>query len=265
MKPVKWLAYSCLHAPLTDMAAFNWMIGQVETHKPNVIVDLGDSIEAMAASKFKDSHEAEWTLRHEYDTHCKLKQAVREAAPKGCRLVYLPGNHEDNIMRPGRLDKAVRGVCNWADPKNQPELTHWHIAAQYKYCRVQGCFRIGQVCFAHGYEHSGSGDENQALYLGNEYGLTVLGHTHRPTPAIMQCRKGVGVPLRYYYANAGTLRQMDADYMSRKRKALWGQAVVVGEALPVKSPRMTRCWSAHVELFRMYDDSFERCSERMAS
>jgi len=109
------------------------------------------------------------------------------------------------------------------------------------------------VVFSHGYEAGTNGDELEALYMANEYGLYVRGHTHRPCK-VTQAQRTKAVPLRYWYANSGTIRKMDCDYMNRKRQAMWGSAVVVGEAEMIKSPRMRRCWDAHTETFRMYDD-----------
>jgi hypothetical protein len=65
-------------------------------------------------------------------------------------------------------------------------------------------------------------------------------------------------PLRYWYANAGTLAQLDREYMRRKRQTMWGQGCVVGEAADLKSPRCARAWDAHTEIFRMYGDDSEK-------
>lgn len=258
MKPIRFLAYSCTHVPFVDPKAHGWLLDRIREHRPELIVNLGDSIDSAAASKYADGHEAEHVLEDEFRQNNTLLEEVRRSAGRRARCVFLPGNHEDNIMRIGRLPKGVRSLVSWCRPENQPELSNWHIGATYNYCRLRGCFRAGQLVFAHGYEHGASGDENQTLYFANEYGLCVLGHTHRPTPGIMQCRKtAAGVPLRYWYANAGTLRNMDPDYMRRNRKMSWGQACVVGDFLPTKSPRLSRMWSAEVLHFRMFDDFAE--------
>lgn len=253
MQPVRFLAYSCVHVPHVDREAYEWMLGKVREYKPDVIVNLGDGIEAQAASRWKEVDEQRWALSSEYKLHCDLLRDVRKAAPRNCQLIYLPGNHDDNIQRPGRLDPDIRDLCAWYDVRNQPELANWKIAAEYNYCRTRGCYRIGQVVFAHGYEATPNGDEAQALYFANEYGLCVLGHTHRPTPGVMQAKKTQSLPLRYWYANVGCLRNLDPAYVARARKYMWGHACIVGEATPLKSPRASVNWSAHVETKALYD------------
>lgn len=250
---VRFLAYSCKHVPLHDESAINWLCQRISEHKPEYLIDLGDGIEADAALRWKDQSEHHWSLADEYAAHCRVLKTLREAAAKTTTCVYLPGNHDDNIVAAGRICPKLRELVDWRSPKNQPELAHWTIGAQYKHCRTRGAYRIGQVVFAHGYECSSNSDESQALYFANEYGLFVSGHTHRPTPGIMQARRTASLPLRYWYANVGCMRTMDASYMDRKRKMLWGQAIVVGDAEPIKSPRVGRRWSAHVETYRMYD------------
>ena len=93
----------------------------------------------------------------------------------------------------------------------------------------------------------------QAVLLGKPYGLTVSGHTHRSLP-VTRVELTKGVPLPFHYANAGTLRTMQCDYMNRKRQFAWSSAVVVGEAQELKSPRESRCWSAETRIFKMYDE-----------
>ncbi len=252
MKPITFAAFSCPHCPLQDKKAVDWMLGRIEKEQPDVVVHLGDGHEADSASRWPSEYD--WSLEDEFNEHNKFLVSVRKVTPKS-RHVFLPGNHDANLQEIGRIDKRIRSQCNYRDAKNEPELAeHWEHPCEYVYDRRRGVFRIGPVAFAHGYECGGNGDEFQAILLGVPYGLFIAGHTHRPTPTLMRARRTVAVPLPYWYLNAGCLRDLKPTYMKRKRSHLWGQGLVLGEAMETKSPRMSRAWDARVEIFRMGDD-----------
>jgi len=257
MKSIKWLAFGCKHAPLTDADAMAWAIERIRELQPDVIVDLGDAFEADSASRWPSEYD--FTLDDEYRADNEHRRRIREAAPNA-KLVFLPGNHDDNILAIGRIDKRMRARCNWQvrqyDDRdrwlNEELLTHWQIKAKHLYCRQRGVYRLGQVAFAHGYEHGSNSDEFQAILLGDPFGLTVTAHTHRPMP-VTQAQRTKDVPLPYWYANVGCLRDLKPSYVARKRTHRWGQALAHGTAQITKSPRMSRQWTATVEIFRMYD------------
>ena len=160
----------------------------------------------------------------------------------------MEGNHDDNIRSIGRIDPGLRSLC--VPEKHEPELKHWKVFP-YTYSK-RGIYRIGSVTFAHGYECGLNSDEAQGYILGIPHGLFVSGHTHRPKP-VTQGYKTKAIPLPYWHANVGCMRNMECNFMQRKRQHQWGQAIVVGESKPSKSPRMTRTWSAETQFFRMYE------------
>lgn len=253
MASKKFLAYSCKHVPFHDPKAIAWIISRIREIKPDEVIDLGDGIEADAASKFPS--EQRHQLEDEFVEHNKCLRNIRleaQAANPNVKLRYLPGNHCDNLNEIGRINPKIRSLCDFV--KNQSEFAdgHWSIPTQYVYDRRKGVYRIGQVGFAHGYECGSNGDEAQSILLGIPYGLIVLGHSHRPTE-VTRARKNQ-IPLPFWYANAGCLRDLKPDYMKRKRSQTWGQACVIGEAMELKSPRVSREWSAHTEIFRLGDD-----------
>jgi predicted phosphodiesterase len=253
-KWVKWLAFSCPHCPLEDMDAIRWMLERIRHHAPDVIVHLGDGHEAAGASKHPN--EDSFTLKEEYAAHNKLLEDVRTTAElagdKPVRCVFLPGNHDDNILAACRIDAKVRELCDFR--LHEPELQNWEQPTEYVYNRKRGTFSLGQVTFAHGYECGQSSDEFQSILLSQyTHGLFVSGHTHRPVH-VTRAQKSKGVPLPYWYANAGCMRDLKPSYVARKRTHGWGQAVVVGEAQLINSPRVTRQWEAQTEIFRWSDE-----------
>jgi predicted phosphodiesterase len=246
-----FLAFSCTHCPLQDDEAVAWVLGHIAKRKPDVVIHLGDGHEGDAASRWND--EALHDLMAEYEAHNRLLASIRKAAPNNSRLVFLQGNHDANILARDRLDPRVRELLDWR--RHEPELEHWDTKAEYEYDRKRGCFRIGQVCFAHGYDVSDAGIRREALYFAREFGLYVHGHTHRPTPEGPpgQLCATTNTPLNWWRANPGCLRELKPDYVKRKNTQLWGQGIVVGSATPLKSPRARKCWEAETIIFRDYD------------
>jgi len=253
MKSVSFLALSCTHCPHHDPVAIDWAVDRVREYKPDVIVHLGDGVEADAASRWDD--ESVHSLLDEYAALDIVLHRLRTASPHAsCH--FLRGNHDANVMAPNRLDPRIRELVN--PNLHIKEFKHWNTRAEYEYDRKRGCFRIGQVCFSHGYETSASGVRREALYFltGHQYGLYIHGHTHRSTPAgpPVQLQATANTLLPYWRANAGTLRMLKANFLKRQNTALHSQAVVVGSALPIKSPRAQQCWDAETVVFRGYDE-----------
>lgn len=246
---VSFLAFSCPHCPLHDRDTIAKLIGRIEEIQPDVIVHLGDGHEADGASKFDSEYD--FDLLDEFEAHNDFLAQIRKVSRKS-RKVFLPGNHDANLQEWNRIDKRLRTLCDYRD--HEPELEHWEQPCQYIYDKRRGVFRLGPVSFGHGYEHGQNGDEFQALLLGVPFGLHVTGHTHRPTPMVQRCYRTKAVPLPYWFANPGCLREMKPKYMERKRSHQWGHGFVTGETPMLKSPRMSRMWEARVEIFKMADD-----------
>lgn len=253
-KPIKFVAFGCPHFPLQDDAAIGWLLDTIRKEKPDVVAHLGDGIEANAASQWDDAKEMAIALSDEYAAHNGFLSEVRKVAPKAKRI-YRGANHEDNIVRAGRLDPRIRSLCDWRSLKNQPELAHWQVAPNYLYCRARGATWITpQVAVGHGFETSDGQVETEGLYflLNAPFSLYVTAHTHRPRPVKEIEMKTL--PLNRWTANVGTLRDLDsAGYMDRNRRWRWGQGCVVGEAMQLKSPRMSREWDAETRVFRTFD------------
>lgn len=252
MKKVKFIAFSCTHAPLQDEKAINWLCEQITEIKPDFIIHLGDMLEADSASRW--DNENDWFLKEEFNSANEMLKTIRSFGSKDTRCIFLPGNHDDNILSINRLDKKIRGLCDYREEHNMPELyNNWEQPCEYIYDTRRGAFHLGQVTFAHGYEANASADEYHSYILGVPYGLYVGGHTHRPKP-VTQCWRTKTVPLPFWYSNAGCMRNLDPEWMKRRRTQQWGQAIVCGETALVKGARYSRCWDAETRIFRMRTD-----------
>lgn len=252
-----FVAFSCTHHPLQDDSAIDFLHGVISNTEPDYVIHLGDGHEAASASRWP--HEYDFSLADEIEAHNNFLKATRKCYPKA-KYIFLPGNHDDNIVSINRIDPQLRGLCDYRKLESELANGHWKMPCEYVYDRYKGVFRLGQVTFAHGYESNANADEAQALTLGVPFGLFVSGHTHRPC-SVTQAYKTKSLPLPYWYANTGTLRDMDnCDYMRRKRKVQWGQAIVCGgvhlgwwkgrsNIIPA-SPQ----WEAETVFLRMYDE-----------
>lgn len=263
---VRWLAFSCVHAPEHDDEAIDWVCAQIEEHKPDVLISLGDDLEADAASRWPS--EAAYSLLDEYRADDAIKARLAKAAGPSCDLVRLMGNHCFNILDAGRINPKHRDLCDWRRPQFDStgeqvnaNALKWRLGSSYDFCARRGVFRLGQCTFGHGWLTGRNGGRDQAVLLGDYMGLFVSGHTHAPEPVQRAMMTGK-VPLPYWYANAGTLRNLDPEYMRRNNAFNWGHACVVGEAdLRVgraKSLRRSRCWSAETRVKEMYADWIDR-------
>lgn len=258
---VKIVAFSCTHCPVQDKQAIKWLCSQIADFKPDVLVHLGDWMEADAASRWPS--EETYSLEEEIAEADRVAVEIHDAAPEAER-VWLLGNHDKNILDKGRIDGKVRSMCDFRRPQFDDSgeqinknLLGWKIVADYHYCRTRGVVRFGQVTLAHGYEAGTKADENHSVLLGCPMGLYVGGHTHRPTH-VTQAIKSAGVPLPYWYANAGCLRDLSPHYMRRQRGFQWGHGCVLIEADtrvgPHKSLRMSRRWTAETKIRGMFSD-----------
>jgi hypothetical protein len=251
----KLVGFSCTHHPLHDPGAISWLIDLIVREKPTVLGFMGDGIESNASSQWPDAMELGLDLEDEFKSLNGFLADLRKAAPRA-RKRYLPGNHEENILRAGRIDKRLRSLVDWKNHRNVPELKNWEVGKSYNYSRRLGATWLGQICLSHGYETTPTQQSTEAMYFTRNvpHSLYLCGHTHRPQPVTQVEFKG-GLTLPHHYANVGCLRNLEPGYMERKRKWGWGHAAFVGEFIPTKSPRMSREWDGRIIVRRMYDEA----------
>lgn len=244
-KPRRFLAFSCVHAPDHDPESITWIADQVRDIKPDVIVCLGDLFDAAAASVHRRDFGDK--LIDEYEAGAAVLEEISEAAP-GAELHWTLGNHDDNIKAKGRISKELRCLLDW-NGFDKPWSATFRRWKQYPYEQTHRApFRVGQVTFYHGWATSKTQIAGEALRYGDECGLVVNGHTHRPHD--VERVEVYQQPQRRWLANAGchVSMQYPMDYVARKNWSKWGNACIVGEALPLKSPRKSINWSAETRI-----------------
>lgn len=253
----KFLAFSCLHAPITHSGYFEWLLGQIEEFKPDVIVNLGDWYEGLASKKFDSYDDEDWTTEDEHVAVGLQAEAINAVAPMA-RRVWLWGNHDDNLFgkQPGRIPAGLRSLIKYSrDIEAWKGLKEWDIRAKYSHREK---FRLGPITFQHGCAISRSAEKDGAYLYGVPFGLYIQGHTHRPV-AVSQARER-NVLLPYWFANPGTGMDYDrANYMARNSMALWGRGVIVGEtagATQRRSAFASKNWEAELRIHSLADERF---------
>ena len=248
-------AISCSHSPFTSPVAHARLMELLDEVGPTLthFVHCGDLLEAAAASVHAGEHDH--TLADEFEHASNFLRSIREALPESCRLIWMNGNHDDNIFKrdPRRIPKALRDMIEIGRDSRWPEFSKW---AQYPYAKNQrGQVQIGQVVFFHGFDAGQTSDELEALQFNNITGghshrLFVRGHTHRPIPPT-QCYRTRKVPLPYWYANVGTLGPLTPEWASRLDTSAWGAACLIAETKTDRPNRLcSKNWEAELVRFQ---------------
>lgn len=255
MAVVRFAAFSCLHAPITDPKYFNWLCDQLSEYRPDVIVNLGDWYEGLAGSRHSRHPLQKWSLYDEHRAVLAQAQRLRAAVPEA-KKVWLFGNHDDNQFgrQPDRVPEDLREVADWRNYEPlRDELSDWRIIDTYTH---RTAWYLGQVAFQHGCAVGLNAQADAACAYGVPYGLHVSGHTHRPARVTQVMLRQV--PLPYWFANPGTGIDFDQTYyMDRQSMLKWGHGLVLGECKASGEGRQVfaaRNWDAETRVFKMAHD-----------
>ena len=163
-----------VHVPHHDTESLAWAIDLIEKWKPQHLIFGGDLVDANAASRWPNEYKH--TLADEYKWGNQILRDLRMAAPKNRRLVWIWGNHEDNIRAPNRVPKDLRKLVEIE--KHVPEYQRWAGGARgsgekrtlhvpYNRHHIKGAYRIGQVSFIHGHVTAEGRLVEQATEMAN--------------------------------------------------------------------------------------------------
>ena len=241
------MAWGCMHAPFTDQQVISNLCAKIEEFKPTMLVNLGDTFEGGAASVHANEYDHD--LLDEYASAAESLQTIRRVAGDDTKLVWLLGNHDDNIQTrdPRRIPKPLRACLHWSRSEYSTEFARWRTI-QYNH-NATGCFQVGQLIFLHGFAAGVNSDCDEALLFSNLTGchahrLVVRAHTHRPV-RVTQCNKGK-IKLPTYYANVGTCGPLKPDYTKRLDTSQWGAACLQAVVKKGRACMPGREWEAEV-------------------
>jgi predicted phosphodiesterase len=252
MTTAKFAAISCVHSPIYNKDSQNWLLNQLEGEDLTHFVFLGDLFDSSAASVHNDS--SDHTLLDEYKSASDYLSKIRKILPKKVKLVWILGNHDDNIQANDerRIPSDLRSLVHWNSCKEfSQEFLKWKQIPYIK--SKKGCYQLGQIIFYHGFDCGANSDELEGLQMayacgGSSWRLTVRGHTHR-TIDVTQAKRSTKILLPHHYANVGSigLGHEQPDYMKRKDVILWNAGILFGECKTSKNSRLkSREWDAEL-------------------
>jgi len=176
----------------------------IREFKPKVLIQLGDLMDyecllGMQKRKYPSFDGKDLgSLETEFQASAKILTMLNAAAPKGCRKVFLKGNHE---WRADDLIKKFPEFKNLFDIEKRLDFTGWEVHAYLKKVK------IGKLNVIHG-EFFG---QNPVMkHLTTYQKNIVFGHTHAIGQATLPS------PMReipIWGAMLGCLTNLNAAYM----------------------------------------------------
>lgn len=248
----KFLAVSCLHAPVTDKGYWKWLLALIQDFKPDVFVNLGDWYEGKPAKRWPAWSDEDWTMLDEHNAVQAQAEAINDLLPDA-KKVWMYGNHDDNVFgtAPDRIQEDVRTAIRWQNQRGVSDaLSSWKVIDKYTH-RTR--YRLGPITFQHGCSTQGSAERDGSYLYGTPYGLYICGHTHRPVEVTQARERQVRLP--YWYANPGCGANWDRmHYMDRLSMGLWGRGAIIGETAGADQSRTayaSKQWDAQLLIHSM--------------
>jgi hypothetical protein len=100
-----------VHVPFHDRDALRLAAKVLEAWKPDVHIMAGDMMDFYTVSDYDKNPARAIRLQDEINTwHCEVVAPLSAAVGKRCRQIYLPGNHENRLLRHLWRHPALFGV-----------------------------------------------------------------------------------------------------------------------------------------------------------
>ena len=109
-KVQRLIAFGCLHSPFTKQSYIDWLISEIAILKPNIVVNLGDLLDATSASVHSDSSEYEHDVYDEYMMASNILRSIRSVCGPKTKLVWTLGNHDDNYQKKDALASFFESI-----------------------------------------------------------------------------------------------------------------------------------------------------------
>lgn len=237
---LKWLAIGCSHAPLTHQGWWEWTLDQIADFQPDVLIHLGDALEAQMASRWARDPRHDWKLTDELREWENQVTILNKLIPSA-KKVFLYGNHDSNLLHGhDRLNEETQALVTekWELIRNGA-MSDWLVPNDYY--KHESYFRLGQITFQHGCNTGKAQTHShlfkQSIQYGVPFGLHVSAHTHSAVQVSQM--QWLDQPAPYWVANTGTGADFERMfYMDRASKSLWSRALVKGT---ISKASVTQC------------------------
>lgn len=202
------IAASDAHSPYHDPFAFDLFLKVVTIFQPNLIVLNGDWSDFYAVSAYDQNPERirNGRLQEELDSFKALMLRLIAVKPSDCRIVFIPGNHEDRLRRFIWRNPKISGLKALELP-NLLGLAELGIDYEPKEVKLAG----GNLVIKHGTKvRPKAGASAMAELEAEKYSAsTITGHTHRIGSTLVTTRRGVVGAWE-----GGSLCSRDVEYTS---------------------------------------------------
>ena len=160
------------HIPFHDKRAWELQLQVIKTRKPDVLVIMGDFADFYSVTSHQKSPEQRnLLLQDEVKAVRRELDRLDAMVPKGCRKVFIQGNHEQ------RLDRYIAQRAPELFGMTSTEQLFKLAKRGWEYVKYHDHIKIGKVFFTHDTGKAGSG-----AHLAAERAFSnnaVIGHTHR--------------------------------------------------------------------------------------
>lgn len=221
-KEMKVMVYSDAHFPVADPYALQCAIDIRRMYRPDIIINLGDTLDMYYLSRFSKSSGKRETVQEEADAWVSWATEFYDGFDGDSYIVR--GNHD------ARLEKSIASVPGLGDMK---ALGLDSVLSASKF----GCDRVvdlivvnprgdklypdGDMYFYHGDSvRKGSGSSARALSDRLSNSSVMMGHAHRTAVVVSRSIRG---PSKSY--EVGCLSSIDVDWNLYPD---WSQSVMLG-------------------------------------
>lgn len=172
------VVFGDVHGVYYDKKAWNILLQVIYDIKPDRVVINGDFMDCYSISNFDKDPSRDFNLQDEYEQANKLLDELQRVCPKGCKIIFIFGNHEARQRRniwkntpeydcipeltiEGKLHLEERGI-EFVKPKGKDAY-----------------YQLGKIKIGH-FNKVSQDSAATEKWLVNKYGCCLIqSHTHR--------------------------------------------------------------------------------------
>jgi len=211
------LAYGDVHIPFNDFKACKILLDIIKDAKPDIIIDMGDSINASQISDYDKSVEELSGLQEELDSDFAFRNLIKKASPKSEKIL-LESNHLDKRLQKQKSKNHWLSDLDCMSVSSLLRLNElgWNLKREYQYS--------DKLIFVHGDDVAGGSTFcpiNGARKLVKENSCSVVkAHSHTTGFEIHR-----HLNANHYAIQIGTLHDLhNASYIKHNKLSNWSQS-----------------------------------------
>ena len=160
------------HIPFHDKKAWELQLAVIKKRQPDILIIMGDFADFYSVTSHQKSPEhRNLLLKDEVKAVGKELDRLDAMLPKGCRKIFIAGNHEYRLDR--YIESRAQDLFGMVTTEKLFKLKQ----RNYEYVPYKRHVKVGKVFFTHDQGKAGNG-----AHMGAQHkfqGNAVIGHTHR--------------------------------------------------------------------------------------